>query len=107
MAVSSAADRSGASGACRACGIRLGKGERTASELLRLLDVREVSGTFDRFEAGARDGRTIGAPVFVAQDAVGGAPEHQRRNSDAVQPALELGAVHVGRPAEPRIGFAV
>ena len=43
----------------------------------------------------------------LAQDAVRGAPQEQRRQLDAVQAVPELRIVHVGRPGEARMGFPV
>src|SRR5207249_8243768 len=53
------------------------------------------------------NGSAIGAAVLFREDAVGGAPQKQGLNANAVQPALELGVVHVGRPSVSRAGFAV
>src|SRR5206468_3206644 len=78
-----------------ACRLSLREGGDPAGEFLRLLDVRVMSGALDGLEAGAGDRRTIGAPVGFREDTIGGAPQEERRNPDAVQPALELGVVHV------------
>ena len=83
-----------------------GEGERAAGEHLRLLEMGEVAGLVDQLEARARNGGAEGAAVALV-DAVVLAPQHQGRDADAVQPALELGVVHVGLPGEAAERFAV
>src|SRR5262245_29763070 len=81
--------------------------ERAAGEFLRLLEMRKVSGTLDGLEFRPGNERAIAAAVSLAQNSVGRAPEKQRRQLDAVQPALELRIVHVGRPGKARMRFPV
>src|SRR6266702_5574462 len=81
--------------------------EHATREFLGLLDMGKVAGAVDRLEACTRNGRTISTPVIFTEDAVGGAPKEQRWNANAMQPRLELGIVHVRRPAESRRGFPI
>src|SRR5208282_4531353 len=74
-------------------------------ENLRLLLMREMPGALDRFEARARDHRAIGATIGLAEHAVVEAPEKQRRDADAMQPAFEPRIVEVRVPGEPRGGL--
>ncbi len=102
--------------ACRRCNNKAyvnlrsrgpGEGEYLLCELVGLLGVREMARSGQRRENCARDGGAIGAAVGLAQDAVMHAPEQQGRHRDAVQAALELGVVHIGRPGIARGGFPV
>src|SRR5262245_66115219 len=69
--------------------------------------MRKVAGALDRLEARTRNGRAIRMPIILVEDVVVGAPQEQRRNSDAMQARLELGIVHVRRPAQSRGGFPI
>ena len=85
----------------------LREGEHAAGELVRLLEMRKVAGALDGLELRAGNERAIAAAVALAQDAVGGAPQEQGRQLDAVQPVLQLRIVHVGRPCDPGMRFLV
>src|SRR6267142_6713695 len=61
---------------------------RPPGKSLRLLDVGGMAGPRDRFEFRARYSRGKRAAIGFADQPIGGAPQHQRRNPDAVQPAL-------------------
>src|ERR1700751_1417096 len=52
-----------------------------------LLLMREMAGSLNGLEAGPGDHRAIGAAVSLTDHAVMRAPEKQRRNANAVQPA--------------------
>ena len=77
-------------------GIQSRESERPLGEEFRLLQVREVAGAFDPLELRPRYRRAEGAAIALIDQAVAGAPQHQGRNSDAMQPVPELGVVHVG-----------
>src|SRR5690348_15921084 len=87
--------------------LQAGERKHAIGEDPRLLEVREVPSILDRLEARAGNRGAERAAVALAQDAVLPAPEKERRDADAVQPALELGVVHVGLPGEARERFAV
>src|SRR5271156_3766633 len=69
---------------------------------LRLLVIGEMPGAVDRLEPRARDHGAIGAPVSLAEHAVMGAPQKQRRDADAVQPASEPRIVKIRIPGKSR-----
>src|SRR5689334_1454544 len=102
MAVSS-----GASSARRGRSRGVGEREHTAGKLFRLLNVRKMPGLLDLLEFRTGDQAAIAAAVLLAEDTVGRAPQKQRRDLYAMQPALEFGVVHVGRPCDPGVGLAV
>ena len=49
----------------------------------------------------------IGLAVIRGYDAIGLAPQHERRDMDPMQALLQLGIVHVGRPAIARHRLAI
>ena len=64
--------------------------------------MREMPGVGDDLHARAGNLRAPRLAIRGADDAVLLAPQQQRRDVDAVQPALQMRIVHVGLPAEPR-----
>src|SRR6478672_7425193 len=83
------------------------EGEDFFRKFARLLDVREMARPLDAFETRAGDGLAVGFAIVLAQHAVVHSPENQRRDANAMQPAPELGVMHVGRPGVTRGRFAV
>src|ERR671922_510138 len=87
-------------GALFLCAVLLLQKRRdTIDEGLGLLDLGMVSRLGNEFEACAGDQGAIGPSVGRLHDPVAGAPEHEGRDRDAAQPALQLRIVHVGMPA--------
>src|ERR1700722_2581161 len=70
--------------------LRIGvrKRERALGERLRLLDVREVASARERREFRARHCGRERATIGFADQPVGGAPQDQGRDADAMQPVL-------------------
>src|SRR5262245_48842738 len=69
--------------------------EDAVREQLRLLEFRVMPGPIEKGKARARDECRVSTAVGRADDAVGGAPQHQRRQCDAAEPPLEPRIVHV------------
>src|SRR5206468_12530567 len=64
-----------------------------------LLDLRMMPRRLDDLEARARNQGAVAASVRRLHDPVPGAPQHERRDRDPTQPALELRVVHIRMPA--------
>ena len=80
----------------------LGESQHLLGEGLRLFLMREMPGPLDHLEPRAGNQRTISAAVGFAEHAVVRAPQKQRRDADAVQPALQPRIVEVRIPGEAR-----
>src|SRR6266852_2515291 len=83
------------------------EGEDFLRKFVGPLEMRKMAGVLDPLEARAGNGGAIGLAVVLAENAIVGSPEKQRWDADAVQPALELGVVHEGRPGVARSRFPV
>src|SRR5581483_9337316 len=80
--------------------------QRLVRKRLRLLLMREMAGAIDGLEARTRDHGAVGAAVGFAEHAVVRAPEKQRRDADAVQPAFQPRIMEIRIPGQARGRFA-
>src|ERR1700680_5027036 len=82
------------------------EGHHLIGKSLWLFLIREMPGAVDEFKPRTGNQRAIGTAIGLAEHAVVSAPQKQRRDADAVQPAFKPRIVEVRIPGNPRRRFA-